>query len=85
MMEFSNFMLPPIEKGKFMSIIMKRPTFARSERQHFPRIRPLTAEEPNVGNGRSPPPGHSPYRAAPSCDDLHHPVFNTRYRRVTLR
>ncbi len=55
MMEFPNFMLPPIEKGKLMSIIMNRPTFARSERQHFPRIRPLTAEEPNGGNsGRSP-------------------------------
>lgn len=55
MMEFPNFMLPPIEKGKLMSIIMNRLTFARSERQHFPRIRPLTAEEPNGGDsGRSP-------------------------------
>lgn len=54
MMEFPNFILPPIEKGKFMSIIMNRPAFARSERQHFPRIRPLTAEEPNGGNGRGP-------------------------------
>jgi hypothetical protein len=54
MMEFPNFMLSPIEKGKLMSIIMNRPTFERSERQHFSRIRPLTAEEPNGGNGRSP-------------------------------
>ncbi len=52
MMEFPNFMLPPIEKGKLMSIIMNRPTFAHSERQHFPRIWQLTAEEPNDSIGR---------------------------------
>lgn len=50
MMELPNFMLPPIEKGKLMSTIMIRPTFTRSERQHFPSIPPHTAEEPNGGN-----------------------------------
>lgn len=52
MMEFPNFMLPPIEQGKSMNTIVNRPRFAGTERQHFPPFPPLTSEEPNGGIGR---------------------------------